>query len=333
MKRKTLTLFLALLFLAVAGALHVNVATANFMASLPEIVIKSDGSITPETDLIKKTGNVYSLTANLSQEYAIVIQCSNIVFDGEGHFIDGSVSYAGYANVGLALDNVSNVIIKNVKVFGFGGTDIAFDACSHCSVLKVNAGFLFVEGGMDNEIADNSIGKLHLEATGKNTITRNSITDILIVENSNDNLITRNSIYGIFFRDNNDGNTFLVNNFWCGKGDAYANFFEFFGTNFWDNGSVGNYWFDYGGKDADYNGIGDTPYFIKTKVYDKPTDKVVEIIIAQDNYPLMAPYDIEHDAVVLPPVEPFAAVFVAAASVAAVIVGVGLLVYFKKRKR
>lgn len=327
--------FALLLFSAVAGALLVNVAAANFMASLSEIVIKSDGSIVPETEFITKSGSVYSLAADLQQKYAITIQCSNIVFDGKGHLINGSVSYAGYANVGLALDNVSDVAVKNVHVFGFGGTDIAFMECSRCSILKANAGFLFVEGGMDNEIADNSIGKLHLETTGKNTITMNNITDILIVENSNDNLITRNNIYSIFFRDNNDGNTFLKNNFWCGKGDPYAqNFFEFFGTNFWDNGSVGNYWFDYDGKDADHNGNGDTPYFIKSKVYDEPTDKVVEIIIAQDNYPLMAPYDIEHDAVVLPPAEPFAAVLVAAASGATVaVVCAGLMVYFKKRNR
>jgi hypothetical protein len=30
----------------------------------------------------------------------------------------------------------------------------------------------------------------------------------------------------------------------------------------------------------------------KTKVYDESADKVVEAVIAQDKYPLMAPYDI-----------------------------------------
>jgi hypothetical protein len=32
---------------------------------LPEIVINSDGSITPETDLISRDGNVYTLTADI----------------------------------------------------------------------------------------------------------------------------------------------------------------------------------------------------------------------------------------------------------------------------
>jgi LPXTG-motif cell wall-anchored protein len=135
-------------------------------------------------------------------------------------------------------------------------------------------------------------------------------------------LLTRNSIYSIFFRDNNDGNVFLANNFWCGKVGQDANFFEFVGTNFWDNGSVGNYWSDYNGSDLNMDGIGDTPYFIN--------NKAVEIVIAQDNYPLMAPYDIEHDTIVLPQTELFAAIIVVAV---VVLVGAGLLVYFKKRKR
>ena len=52
----------------------------------------------------------------------------------------------------------------------------------------------------------------------------------------------------------------------------------------------------------------------------------------QDNYPLMEPYDIEHDTVVLPQTEPFLAVLAAAVSIAAVIMAVGLLIYFKKRR-
>ncbi len=325
-----------LLFSGVAGALLVNVANANFMASLPEIVIKSDGSITPETDLINKKGNVYSLTANLSQEYAILIQCSNIIFDGEGHFVDGSVAYAGYANVGVKLENVTNVIVKNLKVSGFGSADIAFMECAQCSLLNATVGFLGVWGGTENEIADNNIGELQLEETEKDAITRNTITDILTFEDSNDTLITNNDIYRIFFRDNNDGNTFLENNFWCGKGDPYVqNFFEFVGTNFWDNGSVGNYWFDYDGNDADHNEVGDTPYFIKTKVHDEPTDKVVDIIIAQDNCPLMVPHVVHLSSSTEPQPEtkPFPTILVASVSAVSVVAAVaGLLVYFKKRK-
>jgi hypothetical protein len=312
-----LTLIFALLFSAVGSVQLATVATADPLVFLPYITIKSDRSVEPQTSFIKQDGNVYTLTKDLVRNYAININCSNIVFDAEGHFIDG----AGYANVGLALNNVSNVIVKNVTVFGFAGTNIAFMECSQCSLLKANTEFLFAEGGMNNEIADNIIGELDLEATEKNTIIRNNITDILIVLNSNDNLLNRNSIYSIFFRDNNDGNVFLLNNFWCGKVGPSANFFEFVGKNFWDNGSVGNYWSNYNGSDLNMDGIGDAPYFID--------NKAVEIVIAQDNYPLMSPYDIEHDTIVLPPTELFVAIIVVAV---VVLVGAGLSVYFRKRK-
>lgn len=128
------------------------------------------------------------------RNYAININCSNIVFDAEGHFIDGE----GYANAGLSLNKVSNVIVKNVTVFGFGGTNIAFMEFSRCSLLKANTEFLFVEGGIENEIAENIVGELYLEATRKNTIIRNNITDMPLVEKSNDNLLDKNSIYSIF---------------------------------------------------------------------------------------------------------------------------------------
>ena len=43
--------------------------------------------------------------------------------------------------------------------------------------------------------------------------------------------------------------------------------------NIWDDGAIGNYWSDYLGTDANYDGIGDTPYVIDTN--------------NTDNYPLM----------------------------------------------
>jgi parallel beta-helix repeat protein len=88
--------------------------------------------------------------------------------------------------------------------------------------------------------------------------------------------------------------------------------------NFWDNGEEGNYWDDYNGTDGNRNGIGDTPYVINE-------DNI-------DNYPLVFPYDVENDAVGLPPPEPFPTMLVVAVATA-VIIAVGLLVFFRRRKR
>lgn len=59
------------------------------------------------------------------------------------------------------------------------------------------------------------------------------------------------------------------------------------------------------------------------------------VVFFQDDYPLMAPYDIENNRVVVPPLEPFPTLPVAAVSVAvvAVVAVAGLLVYQKKTQK
>ena len=89
----------------------------------------------------------------------------------------------------------------------------------------------------------------------------------------------------------------------------------------WDNGTVGNYWSDYTSIDNNGDGIGDTAYTIDEN--------------NTDYHPLINPITIPEsldEKPTLTNTQPFPTTIVATALVFVAIIGIGGLVYFKKRK-
>ena len=276
MRKSGAALITALLVTAAAGTVFVNLATANPYAPLhlPKITITNSGSISPETSYINKTGNIYTLTADIIQEYSIEIQCSNIVFDGAGHLVDVAVEgafsdngyLAIYMDVGINLVDVHNVILKNVKVLANNINTINLQYSSNCQITAVTTGKSIRILGDSNTIIESNTG-IAVYAGSSNLITRNNITDVFV----------GSDCYS---------NKFFQNNF------ILTDYPEFFTESLWDNGSIGNYWSNYtikysNASEIGNTGIGDTPYHIERGFYttrDYPNQKNI------DRYPLMYPW-------------------------------------------
>jgi hypothetical protein len=254
------------MFSAIAGLLLSNLAAALVDRQyLPELTIKSDGDITvrqvfpPYEEsqapaVINRTGNVYTLTADV-EGYAVRIDCSNIVFDGGGHTIHASPAFA---NSGLRLFDVTDVTVKNVEVIGDTFVSI-FLVGSNCLITSVKT------------------DALRVNSEGFNTITESNITKLTLWRGSN--LVSKCNISKIYLMDWSGSNVFTQNNFLFNNStDGFS--VETYSANFWDNGSMGNYWSDYltkypNASEVGNTGIGDTPYVLDA-------DNV-------DHYPLVYP--------------------------------------------
>ena len=190
----------------------------------------------------------------------------------------------------------------------------------------------------ENNITQNDLNCISLRSSNHNLITYNDLTysaqGLRFVDESSENTVYSNNIaynhhLGIHMNGGHD-NLIFQNNFIYSFAGGYDSRY------IWDNGTIGNYWSNYNGTDENKDGIGDAPYSFSTNSYMGLGD-----IINFDNFPLMKP-PVDLETILdftdeeKPPStsEPFPTVPVlAACAIVIVVVGAGLLVYHKKRKR
>jgi parallel beta-helix repeat protein len=172
--------------------------------------------------------------------------------------VNNTVSFNGWLGIHLNDDSTNNLIVSN--------------NCSHnidgISVRTLNNTI------SENYIEYNSGSGIHLWGgdTGNNTLSNNITRNF--ISNNNDGITFKDeSSYNII-----EGNRIFNNSgtgFWIHAGchdnlifnntfidNIYANAYDDGTSNQWDNGTIGNYWSDYPGVDANDDGIGDTPYDI-----------------------------------------------------------------------
>jgi parallel beta-helix repeat protein len=265
----TAALLLVLLFSAMVGTQQDGFASAQ---SYETVTITADGTVDPVDAPIQRTTDFYAITGDLSR---IKVDRDNVILDGDGHTCWGG----GGATV--ILDNVRNVVIKNLTVVG-GEIGIYLKNCFNATISDSNitetsvilpqfqaTGGVYVGGGSNqiisgSYIADNVVG---IFLAGD--VFHTHIMDNDIVDNWQGVSLWEASFNFVY------GNNFVNNSRQVRDAGADDPAYVGVSMNSWDNGSKGNFWSDYSGNDADGNGLGDKPYFVYTD--------------NRDNFPLMSP--------------------------------------------
>lgn len=173
------------------------------------IYIRASGIVDPPGAPIKRDGDIYTLTGNVTSDTdGIVVEKSNIVIDGKGYTLQGPVLYD---SKGISLFNVNNVTMQKINTKGFGCGVYLYSASKN----NISANNIIHNGiGVDlreyssyniifgNNIANNSGSQGHgvsLYYSSHNIISGNNITnnyggDGVWIGHSSYNILSENKI-------------------------------------------------------------------------------------------------------------------------------------------
>lgn len=180
-----------------------------------------------------------------------------------GQIINNTIYNLYHSYLGMFLESCDNCTISGNIVNNFVGEGMRI-------LYSTNSTF------SDNNVQGNDFGInlgdcSYINISG-NTANNNDHSGIHL-DNCNNQIISGNNVknndaFGIWLQSST--NVMVSENYLVTNGIENGN--EVGSVNQWDNGVIGNYWSDYSGKDANDDGIGDTPYAI----YES----------SQDNYPI-----------------------------------------------
>jgi parallel beta-helix repeat protein len=255
-----------------------------------------------------------------------------IEYSNHNNIVENRILENGMAGILLELSNdhtsdYNNIIRNNMASNGVFGMRVS--SSSNCLIEE-------------NSISNSEYGiQLSGSACRNNKLVGNSIRNcsssgIQMSADCNHNTIVENAIANnqigidIFASSNNEfyHNDFIKNTVQVNNGNVEdVNTSIGASINIWSNGFEGNFWSDYSARypnatEVDSSGIWNTPYVIDTN--------------NTDQYPLMQQVDVSVTAPTpTPATAPAAGIplltIAAISAVSAVVIVIGLLVYFKKR--
>jgi hypothetical protein len=292
---------LALIFVGLISLIAVHDAASQ---STGAIFINGDGSVSG-TDKIQRNGNLYTLIDNI-YDSAIVVQCNNIVVDGEGFVLQGAGGWGTPGIAGIEAIPAINLTCSNVTVRNFNilGWEVGVLGAYNGNTISNNnitgterAIAIYADNySVTRNYLANSIYGVRIKGDN-NCISQNQIVNNyggVMISYSTHVVIVENNIANNATALNVDNSTFEIyhNNFFVNSSntDIVTTTVDAIGFDvgtmpYWDNGSEGNYWSNYTTKypnatEIDHTGIGDTPYLISVNP------------AVTDRYPLFAPFNI-----------------------------------------
>jgi len=305
--KAVVSIIITLAFVMPGAAAFANIETVGVTTNLDNtgtINIVEDGEGIDKREVTSDTSDVV--------EDAVLGSGGDIIYVGSGPGNDSATIHGGialanpgdtvYVYNGTYSENV--VVNKQVNLVGESKEGVIVDADGVADPIKVTANYVNIttlsahNGGYTGSsirlgasyatIANCNLYGSYSGIDLRWDLINNTITDCDIYDNRGSGINiqsgSNNIITGCDIHNNNRGvaiqsasnNLVYLNIF---RDNEYQNAFDDWPNNMWDNGTVGNYWDDYHGEDADGDGIGDKPYYI-------PGDGG-----GRDRYPLMNPTD------------------------------------------